>query len=375
MPENRLHIVAFTIPYPANYGGVIDVYYKLKALHSLGVRVILHCFAYNRPEAAQLETLCEQVHYYPRKQSIKTHLSTKPYIVASRQSDALLARLCSDNLPILFEGLHCCYYLSHPKLKGRKLIYRESNIEHHYYWALAKAEKVPFKKLFFTLESLKLKFFQDKLCHASHMLAVSEADAHYLQQHFPSNIVHYLPSFHGNQMENNAVGQGDYALFHGNLSVPENEIAALFLIREVCKGLKFPLVVAGLDPTERLAQAAASNNQVRLIPSPLRDEMSNLVRNARIHVLYTFQATGLKLKLLNVLYQGGWVIANEAMTAGTGLSSLCIMANSADEIREKIREYSGRSFSGTDRTQRQTLLKKRYDDILNAQRLSQIIFG
>ncbi len=32
MPDKYLHIISFDIPYPPNYGGVIDVFYKLKAL-------------------------------------------------------------------------------------------------------------------------------------------------------------------------------------------------------------------------------------------------------------------------------------------------------------------------------------------------------
>ena len=41
---NTLHVIALNIPYPPNYGGVIDIYYKLLALHRLGVRLILHCY-------------------------------------------------------------------------------------------------------------------------------------------------------------------------------------------------------------------------------------------------------------------------------------------------------------------------------------------
>ena len=48
MENKRLHIVAFDVPFPANYGGAIDVFYKLKALHQLGIRITLHCFEYGR---------------------------------------------------------------------------------------------------------------------------------------------------------------------------------------------------------------------------------------------------------------------------------------------------------------------------------------
>ena len=54
-----LNIVSLNVPYPPNYGGVIDIYYKIKALKAVGVKIILHCFLYNRPEAKELEELCE----------------------------------------------------------------------------------------------------------------------------------------------------------------------------------------------------------------------------------------------------------------------------------------------------------------------------
>ena len=60
--EKHLNIVSFNVPWPANYGGVIDVFYKIKALHDIGVKVILHCFEYGRPQAKELENYCEKVY-------------------------------------------------------------------------------------------------------------------------------------------------------------------------------------------------------------------------------------------------------------------------------------------------------------------------
>ena len=42
--KNQLHIVSFDVPYPPNYGGVIDVFYKLKALFDLGIEIYFHTF-------------------------------------------------------------------------------------------------------------------------------------------------------------------------------------------------------------------------------------------------------------------------------------------------------------------------------------------
>ncbi|NJN35445.1 MAG: hypothetical protein HC817_15490 [Saprospiraceae bacterium] len=69
MKINYLHLIAFDIPYPADYGGVIDVFYKIQALSAANVRVTVHCWQYgNRQPQLTLESVCEKVFYYPRRE-------------------------------------------------------------------------------------------------------------------------------------------------------------------------------------------------------------------------------------------------------------------------------------------------------------------
>ena len=149
MPETHLHIISFDVPWPPNYGGVIDIFYKIRALHARGVKVHLHCFHYGREATQELEELCYRIHLYPRMTGWKSALSLKPFIVMSRHSTLLIQNLLRDNYPILFEAIHSCYYLNDKRLSDRFRIYRESNIEHHYYFYLFKAEHLLFKKLYF----------------------------------------------------------------------------------------------------------------------------------------------------------------------------------------------------------------------------------
>ena len=69
MPLSKLHVVAFDIPYPPDYGGVIDVYYKLIALQKKGIKISLHCYEYGRQHREELTKICSEVFYYPRKNS------------------------------------------------------------------------------------------------------------------------------------------------------------------------------------------------------------------------------------------------------------------------------------------------------------------
>ena len=133
----HLHIVSFNVPWPADYGGVIDVYYRIVALSKAGVKIHLHCYTYGREEAEELEQWCEEVCYYPRETGLRHQLEWRPYIVASRCSKALLHRLQQDDLPILLEGLHNCLLLERLAGKGRRITVRAHNVEHYYYTSLA----------------------------------------------------------------------------------------------------------------------------------------------------------------------------------------------------------------------------------------------
>ena len=366
MPDKHLHIVSFSIPYPANYGGVIDVFYKLVALHKAGIKIHLHCYQYDRPEAEILEKYCETVAYYPRKTGFISQLSLKPYIVVSRRSEMLLRNLLQDNYPILFEGLHSCFYLNNKALKGRILVYRESNIEHDYYFNLFKSEHSPGRKLFFLTESLKLRLYQQQLQYATRMLVVSQTDRDYLAGKFPGKDVVYLPSFHGNNQVQSLPGKGNYVLYHGNLSVGENLLAAQYLVKEVFNDIPVKLNIAGLNPPESLRGLVALYPNVELIPNPPQAEMDQLIKNAQVNILVTFQATGLKLKLLNTLYNGRWMLVNREMLAGTGLESLCEIAADAKEMKKKIISLFDTEFDQKQLIARAEILQSRFSDEQNA---------
>jgi hypothetical protein len=76
MPKPSLHIISFDVPFPPDYGGVMDVYYKMKALSEEGVRIILHCYEYGRKASSELTFLADEVYYYPRKTTKSLLLNT-----------------------------------------------------------------------------------------------------------------------------------------------------------------------------------------------------------------------------------------------------------------------------------------------------------
>lgn len=354
---NHLHVVSFNVPWPADYGGVIDVYYRIKKLSEQGLKIHLHCYQYGRDKAAQLEEICEEVCYYQRKTGWRQQFSTKPYIVASRRSKDLIARLQQDDYPILLEGLHNCYVLERLAGTGRKIAVRAHNVEHDYYKSLSKVEKGLRDKLFFTIESTKLRRYEKVLRFADILLAINEKDAAYFRGHKYAEVI-VLPPSHGNREVDIKEGRGDYVLYHGNLSVVENIKAAEYIIDSVSSAVDTRFVIAGRNPSKELINKVSSHPNVEILPNPDNEQMLDLIQNAQVNMLITDQATGVKLKLLNALYRGRHCLANSKMVAGTDLDHACIVADDTPEQIRLLTTLLSQEFTSQDVKKRIEILQK-----------------
>ena len=373
--DKYLNIISLNIPWPANYGGVLDIYYKMKALHECGVKIILHCFEYERPRTSELEKICHEVHYYKRRTGLLPNLTYLPYNVYGRKDKNLIKNLLKNDYPILFEGLHSCYYLSDKRLRNRFKIFRECNIEHDYYNALSHSTDNIIKKSFFKLEGLRFRLFQKNVKWADLIISVSTTDADYLRKVFPEKKVEFIPCFHANEKITTLTGKSNYILYHGKLSVPENEKAVLFLIKNVFCKLKHKCIVAGMDPSDDIYKAASYYNYIEIIPNPEQNKMEELISKAQIHTLVTFQDTGLKLKLLNSLFGGRHTLVNSLMLAGSGLDSLCRIANTPEEMVSECNRLMEIPVDEKTIAQREKLLFPAFSNKEQAKKLIKMIYG
>lgn len=366
--SKKLHIVSFDVPFPANYGGVIDVYNRVKALHNTGVEIILHCFEYGRGEQAELYKYCKEVYYYKRKKNPFLLFSKKPFIVSSRKNEKLLNRLLEIDAPILFEGHHTCYYLNDKKLKHRNRLVRAHNIEHEYYSELAKAEPSFLKQVYFKSEARKLKRFDQNLKEADKVLTVSLKEQDYYNQCYGN--AYYLPVFNPLSYGEYQINKQDYILFHGNLSVAENDHACHYLIDSIfSKTPNWKFIIAGFQPNETLIEKTKRYQNIKLISSPDNEQLQNLIKEAKVNLLITFQNTGIKHKLLNALSNGGHCIVNHEMIFGTGLNQWCIEANTPSDIVKKIETCVGTNYELELYQKKIAWLKEHFDMNSNAQKL------
>lgn len=371
--DKKLHVICFDVPYPPDYGGVSDIFYKIKSLYEAGVQIILHCFEYGRGEQKELNKYCKNVIYYSRKRMFILN-NTLPYIVASRINSTLIQNLSKDSYPILVEGIHCSFVAFNQLFKNRKILIRLHNVEYLYYQYLCRIEYNLMKKYYFYLESKRLKKYESKLAPMADFLAINQKDTNWYHEKLKAKNIKWLPSFVAGDQINSLLGRGEYCLYQGNLSVIENETAALWLAEKIFPKCKKPLIIAGKKPSSKLKKRIHQLSGVQLIADPSEKEMIELTKNAQIVLVPSFNITGSKIKLFNALIQGRHLLANSASVTGTGLEDLCILAETEEQFIIEVNKNFTLSFSQEEIKKRAERFFAIYNNSKNAAALLEQIF-
>ena len=372
--DNHLHIVCLDVPYPPDYGGAFVMYQDIKKLYEAGVKIHLHCFEYGRGESPELNKYCEEVNYYKRNKSFSWIFNRVPYIISSRNNPLLLRKLSLNNYPILLEGIHSTWFLYTGTLKNRKVLVRLHNVEWEYYEHLASSVRNILKRMYFLIESKFLKKYERNIAGKAELLALNEKDRETYENILGAKDIRFLPVFLPSEEVKSTTGKGGFCLYHGNLSVPENEKAVLWLLENVFKSLQIKFVIAGKNPSGYLKKQIALNGKAILVENPGDGQMQELIRDAHIHLLPSFNVTGIKIKLLNALFNGRFVIANGATLDGTGLNNLCILSETPYEFQENIQLLMPKDFTEQHIQFREKLLGSLFNNNTNVQLLSKWLF-
>jgi len=369
-----LHIVCLDAPSPPTYGGAIDIFFKIKAFAALGIKINLHYFSYN-PERgiAELESYCHVIYAYKRKSFWQSLLTPLPYTVASRINTELINKLNEDDHPVLLEGFHCSGLLPRLTSHSRQIVIRAHNDESGYYESLALVEKRLWRKLYYRRESRLLASYQLLLDKNARVAVLSKPDADTLSEHYGFRNVHPIPLFVPWDRVEALEGYGTYCLYHGNMAVAENEAATAWLIKNVFSVITVPLVIAGRGVSTRLLNLVSAYPHISVVHDPSQKDLSALITHAHVHVLPSFNKTGVKLKLLNALFNGRFCITNNAGAAGIGDNAGILVLEEGAAIQKSIKELMEQPFTQEDKRKRDPLLSS-YNNRANAIGLSALLW-
>jgi hypothetical protein len=359
----HLHVVCLDVPFPADYGGAIDMFYRIQALHSLGLNLTIHAFEYGRGRQVEFEKY-GVVNYYKRTKSMLHLFSKRPFIVQSRMSKELLKALSGDSDPILFEGLHTCGLLEFHAIEERLTFVRMHNIEHEYYRGLTMGSSF-LKRWFFRLEARKLQTYESILSKAKHVFVIKESDGVHVKQY--QENTHFLPASFP-PIDGRYAEVHRYALIHGNLSVSENQQAVYWILNTLHKVMDptFPIVVAGKKPSKRLV-AFCEKMKVQVISNPSEKQLNTLIQEAHIHLLHTTIPSGIKLKLLACIHSAGHVLVNSKLVQGSGLTQFCTVADEPKEFRLHFLGLKNHKMTKEEFDQRHAYITTHFNTAANCQ--------
>jgi len=375
--EKHLHIIALTVPFPVDYGGVFDLFYKLPALKEQGVYIHLHCFDDGQHEQKELNKYCDSVNYYKRIKGHQALTPSLPYIVSSRKNEALFENLLQDDHPILMEGIHCTYLLNDERFAERKKYVRIHNVEFKYYRELFRSATSLAHKLYYWWESNQLKKYEKNIVSkATAFWAVTEKDTDFFRKELGCEKIEFLPVYLPPEWQlQGLAGKGNYCLYQGDLSIDANEKAVIWLLEKVFHTLQLPLVIAGKNPSKKIERLAYAQEYTCLVANPSEKEMQDMIAKAHINILPSFTDTGIKLKLLNALYNGRYVVANNATIEGSRLDDLCVIANDASSFQKKITALFLEPFTAGTIEQRRKVLDTMFNNEANAKQQVKWIWG
>lgn len=370
----QLHIISFNYPYPPSYGGIIDVYYKIKALSDLGVKIHLHCFVDSIPETIdpQITACTENVFFYQKKKNPLLYFSGKPFAAVIRNSEALIRNLEATSAPILFEGLQTTSVIEYLKDYKQPLYLRYHNNESEYYKGLSLSEKNIFKKIIYNIESSKYTGYQKQLLKKFRTIfCLSEKE--YKEVKFYSKNAQLIHIFHGNTFVKQLDKKGDYFLFHGDLTTADNKKALNETI-DLFKTLpQYKLIVASDRASEDIKKKISAIENISLTPIQTTENLHRLLEGAHANILLSYQNSGTKVKLFNTLYNSRFVIINENITDDPVLLSLCLYGSDRSQIRQQIIAAAEKDYDASE--SRKKSLEEVHSDRIKAEEMIKTIFG
>jgi len=99
-----------------------------------------------------------------------------------------------------------------------------------------------------------------------------------------------------------------------------------------------------------------------------------LISKAQINVLPSFNETGIKLKLLNALFNGRHCVVNDAAVEDTGLEAACHIGTTAEAIKQIVIQLYHLPFAPEEKMLRQKILCSIYNNNLNAKKIIALIW-
>lgn len=348
---------------PANTGGRIVVYNKIKYLHELGHRIYLFCITDSDVESSiQTNEIClivEECHNYNRnsyKLNNVLHALSLPYATASRTNSelikdlqALISREQIDLIDVEFPQM-AQNVIKSSVSKKIKCVLSEHNIEYRSMHSIALTMQNPIQKAVYLLDSRRLRSYEEKLIRSNRFdgyTFVSSDDMKFFQREHRNlqEKCHLVP-----------IGAEDHRMdvsdnprnivIVGKMSYKPNVEGVLWFynnawpfIRKKCP--KTNVYIVGKDPDQSLLDI----NDDRVKVTGTVDSVEPYYKDSCVAVIPIFAGGGVKTKLIEASSHRMPIVCTPQSTTGTEFAHLkqCFISKDPEEFSDYIIEAINRS--------------------------------
>ncbi len=341
----KILVVCSDFPFPADHGGRVDTWGRIKVLSELGWKIHLVVCGKQRPSEADVNTVMayvEQIKLCDRSSKLADLLHVIPMQAQSR-NELRNVNLEGDYDYVLLEGDYVYPILNNPKIRHENVILRVHNDEAVYFKALARSTKNVLHKLYYHMESGKFAALQKKMLEkVDKYLFISNKEFESFQRKNPSAKSLFLPPPVNEDMFRAGTFQSKHVVFIGSLFMPNNREAIQWYLGHIhplmLKEPDYKFIVAGNSRNQSLSwleQYDLTNVILHDTPKSLDD----IYNSGYLFVNPMQNGAGVKLKTIEAIQNGLPVISTSIGHEGTGLEDdeHILVADKPEEFYRRIK--------------------------------------
>ncbi|MEG0916419.1 MAG: glycosyltransferase [Myroides sp.] len=371
----KIAVVSGFIPSPPIFGGAIDVWERIKGLTSLGHEVDLVVTEKVNPTQKQIEEIAKHTRHFfftRRKNQIHQLFSELPLQFLSRKGLASIDINQTYDLVIL-ESEFCWGITLNKSISYKNIVVRVHNIESHYFKMLGKSSNSLRQKIYYNLETSKIKHLSalvfdkaDKLWFISKddLSAVNLLNKSVFMP-FPINDEIVVPT----------EKTGNNVVFMGSLFMQNNTFGLDWYLKNIHPLLIAEIsdyhfyIVGSLKEEDKEIQEKYSHlPQVTfVVNAPC---LKQYYQKAKVFVNPMFHGSGVKVKSVNALINGVPLVSTSVGAEGIGLTQdMYFHADAIFEFKNQILSVINNQQNAIEKTLKaqEYLKRNNYLDVLKTE--------
>ncbi len=363
----KMVIIAHDFPYPPNNGGRVDMWTRIKALHSRGVKIFLITWLDREPSQQEYQEIgkyVERIIVYRRCHNIANIILSKyPSYIVDRQISGLdMENLKSELLlfspqVLLLDGIAgsiCALEIMNLFSEKIIFVYRSHNVEYLYAKALYMSEKNLAYKAVRYINIDRVKKIEKFIRNQSHIIfEISQDD--YERLDMPNNVFLQNPIIDDKFTESKSY-EFDI-LFIGGLCWPNNIYGLKWFVINCIPYLEkeYKIVFAGSNPSKEFIKFCETY-KIGVLPNP--KDIKEVLSKGKVLINPIFHGSGVNIKILEMLSTGKSIVSTNKGVRGISKDILSFI-----KYTDNAEQFSGYI---------EEALKKPVYDLLQVQKFRKI---